>query len=85
MESLSRVKDLEIRNDDIDETGRKMFVGTWVFDRRQKLMNGAVDNAILEALEMMSFDPFRQIAKMTIIPPTIAFHRFTKLLHFVLK
>jgi hypothetical protein len=43
------------------------------------------DNAILEALEIMSFASIRQIAKMTIIPPTTIFCRLTKLLHFVLK
>jgi len=43
------------------------------------------DNAILEALEMMPFASIRQIAKMTIIPPTTVFRRLTKSLHFVLK
>jgi hypothetical protein len=43
------------------------------------------DNAILEALEMISFASIRHIAKMTIIPPTTVFRRLTKSRHFVLK
>jgi hypothetical protein len=44
-----------------------------------------IDNAILEALEMMPFASIRQIAKMTFIPPTTLFRRLTKSFHFVLK
>jgi hypothetical protein len=43
------------------------------------------DNAILEALEMMSFASIGQIAKMSFISSTTRFCRLTKLLHFRLK
>jgi hypothetical protein len=41
------------------------------------------DNAVLDALEMMSLASIRQIAKMTIILPTTLFRRLTKSFHFV--
>jgi hypothetical protein len=54
-------------------------------DRAEDQGFSITDNAILEALEMMPFASIRQIAKMTIIPPTTAFGRLTKFLHFLLK
>jgi hypothetical protein len=43
------------------------------------------NNAILEALEMMSYASIRQIVKMTFIPPTTVFRRLTKSFDFFLK
>jgi hypothetical protein len=44
-----------------------------------------IDNAILEALEILRLPPLCQIAKMTMIPPTTIFHRLRKSLPFVLQ
>jgi hypothetical protein len=54
-------------------------------DRAEDQGFSITDNAIREALELMTFASIRQIAKMTFIPPTPVFRRLTKLLHFVLK
>jgi hypothetical protein len=54
-------------------------------DRAEDQGFSITDNAILEALEMMPFRFVRQIAKMTFIPPTTAFRRLTKSLHFALN
>jgi hypothetical protein len=44
-----------------------------------------IDNAILEALEIMTFVSIGQIATMIFIPSTTGFCRLTKSVHFVLK
>jgi hypothetical protein len=54
-------------------------------DREEDQDFSIAHNAILEALEMMSFASIRQIVKTTFIPPTTVFRRLTKSLHFVLK
>jgi hypothetical protein len=54
-------------------------------DRAEDQGFSVTDNAILEALEIMSFASISWIAQMTFIPPTIRFRRLMKSLHFVLK
>jgi hypothetical protein len=55
-----------------------------VEDRAEDQYFSMTDNAIMEAVEMMSFASIRQVAKMTFISPTTGFRRLTKSLHFVL-
>jgi hypothetical protein len=52
-------------------------------DRAEDQSFSLTDNAILEALEMMSFTSIRQIVKMTFIPPTTIFRRLAKSLRFI--
>jgi hypothetical protein len=54
-------------------------------DRAENQGFSIPDNAILEALEMMSFASIRQIATKSFIPPATTFRRLTKSLRLVLK
>jgi hypothetical protein len=54
-------------------------------DRAEDQGFSITGNPILKALEMMPFVSVRQILKMAIIPPTLAYRRLTKSLHFFLR
>jgi hypothetical protein len=54
-------------------------------DKAEDQSFSITDNAILEALEMMSFASIHQIVNMAVISPTTMFRHLTNSLHFVLK
>jgi hypothetical protein len=56
-----------------------------VEDRAEDQGFSITGNAVLEAFEMILFSSIRQIAKITVIPPTTAFRGLMELLHFLLK